>query len=218
MKWRKIPFTGAVAPEARWRHTAAAFSDNSLLIFGGCGDKKRFCDVWILEFGKDEGTWREVECTGAIPFPRSEHSMTRWDKKTLLIFGGYGGSGQAKSYMNDLVSLDTETWEWTKANVKGAVARCRGGHSANVIDGKRLSIVAGRDHKGFLNDVQILDFDPSDGSFTWSTTVPVNGYLSSPRSNHLMAAIESVPCYKMFTFAAKLATTTTAKSGNSPVN
>jgi dynein heavy chain, axonemal len=204
MKWRKIPFAGAVAPEARWRHTAAAFSENSLLIFGGCGDKKRFCDVWILEFGKDEGTWREVECTGAIPFPRSEHSMTRWDKKTLLIFGGYGGSGQAKSYMNDLVSLDTETWEWTKANVKGAVARCRGGHSANVIDGKRLSIVAGRDHKGFLNDVQILDFDPSDGSFTWSTTVPVNGYLSSPRSNHLMAAIESVPCYKMFTFGGQV--------------
>ena len=47
------------------------------------------------------------------PSPRGAHTSTLINKK-IYVFGGYGGMGYGRRDLDDLHSLDTETWKWTK--------------------------------------------------------------------------------------------------------
>jgi hypothetical protein len=89
----------------------------------------------------------------------------------MIIFGGYGGVGQARSFMNDLYTVelsaasltkatnptDIENPEWVKQNMKGNVPKPRGSHTSSVVEGSYLFVIGGRDHMTYFDDCNILE-------------------------------------------------------------
>lgn len=53
-----------------------------------------------------------------VPSPRGAHTTTVIGKK-VYVFGGYGGVGYGRRDMDDLHSLDTDSWKWSKLAPKG---------------------------------------------------------------------------------------------------
>jgi hypothetical protein len=69
-------------PESRWRHIGAPVNDQTMVIFGGLGNKgKRFNDVCILDVSNEVPAWIEYKATGTVPCPRAHHSGTVVDKQ-----------------------------------------------------------------------------------------------------------------------------------------
>ena len=59
-------------PAPRWRHTATLLPDDTILIFGGLSQGRRFNDTYVLDVAKME--WNIKECAGTPPHPRSHHT------------------------------------------------------------------------------------------------------------------------------------------------
>jgi hypothetical protein len=99
--------------------------EKTLLIFGGLNKRTRYNDVWVCNV--EEKTWQEVDVTpdeegGGHPEPRAHFSATRFGNR-ILIFGGYGGSGQVYADMWVLHTADgAYRWENLTPKIQGTGA------------------------------------------------------------------------------------------------
>lgn len=81
-----------------------------------------------------------------VPPPRASHSATLVGTN-IYIFGGYGGSGYSRRDLDDLYSIDTLTWLWTKIVCKGTTPEKRSSHQACGV-GERIFVMGGCSSSG----------------------------------------------------------------------
>jgi len=84
---------------------------------------------------------------------------------------------------------------------------CRAGHTCNAVDKDMLVVMGGRDITGLLSDIHVLHL----GDLRWSELrvgIP-NPTTLDPLCNHLAAALDSVPSYKIFVYGGQVCNTST---------
>jgi hypothetical protein len=153
-----------------------------LTAFGGLGQADGTCQatngVWTLNTIPSPflSSWQIISPAGAPPPPRSFASAV-YDATggRMLIFGGVGASG---NYLHDVWSLTNATGlgtpSWVILNPKDTPPPARSGHIA-IFDSasRRMTIFAGRNASGYLNDSWELTSPGVAGlSCTASQTIP----------------------------------------------
>ena len=76
------------------------------------------------------------------PSPRGSHSAAVVEQD-LVVFGGYGGNGFARSDFSDLYALSLTDWQWRAVEAHGTAPDSRSGHTSNVIMGRWMFVVGG---------------------------------------------------------------------------
>ena len=66
--------------------------------FGGYCDQHHYNDTWSFDISTRK--WTELQCTGSIPFPRTDHAAVLVDD-IMYVFGGFTG----EAYLDDLIAL-----------------------------------------------------------------------------------------------------------------
>jgi hypothetical protein len=81
---------------------------------------------------------------------------------------------------------------------------CRAGHTCNAVDKDMLVVMGGRDITGLLSDIHVLHLD----DMRWSElrVGTPNPTTLDPLCNHLAAALDSVPSYKIFVYGGQVCT------------
>ena len=100
-------------------------------------------ELWQLSLNsKGLLEWRELEPTGALPFPRSRHTMEAVGSRGLaLLFGGR--SVHASTVLSDMYCLDVPDAHWTRVNLCGVPPSPRE-CAAAVVFGASLILFGGR--------------------------------------------------------------------------
>lgn len=209
MVWSKVPIPPtSILPLSRWKHTATAFDETKILVFGGYhSSDHRLNDVWV--FDTVSLSWSQPNAHhnhessikhqltfsnwANVPPPRAGHSATLL-KNMIYIFGGYGGLGYSRRDLDDLHALNIHTMQWTKIVVKGTTPDRRSGHQACAIDGNKIVICGGTSTSIQFQDVYVLDLTIEP---TWSR---LNSVLPTSLWNHCAISSVSVPYWKLFVF------------------
>jgi len=200
-EWKKIEISGSVVPAPRWNHTMTTTSGTSMILFGGCSKKERFADVFSFDANGD-GSFTTVLAEGTAPFPRSSHAAV-YTENQIFYFGGYGGEGKSRVFMNDMFSLSFADGNatWVHHAHKGNAPKPRCSHSMTPIaNGKMLIVVGGRDHLGYFDDSHV--FDVSTLSWTQLNSNP-NPPMPLALCAHTAVSLEAVPSFKVFVFGGQ---------------
>jgi hypothetical protein len=131
MTWRAIECGGeggsgsggkSTPPAPRAEHTAAAWGDDKMLVFGGTGASfKCFNSLHVLDL--PTGRWQEVRPKGAVPSPRAGHAGCVYGDRYWCIVGG----GNNQNGVPDTAVLDLELMRWVDVSGGGAGGRKGGG-------------------------------------------------------------------------------------------
>lgn len=209
MMWSELTPKGA-KPLARWRHTMTVFENTQILLFGGFHNiEHRLNDVWVYDTigmawiqpnqkHNNEATSSNCalsnnEWPNVAP-PRAGHSATAIGD-LVYIFGGYGGLGYSRRDLDDLYSLNTYDWTWTKVAPKGTPPDKRSGHQACAIENK-VFIMGGSSSSQQFDDVHILDTELDPPVWSKMSQCPLPG----PNWNHCACSVVAIPTWKIFTF------------------
>lgn len=155
--WQQLSPQGP-APSPRWGSTAIYDQAHDQLVIATGSGAGGMNDVWALSLA-DPSAWTQIEPQGPLPHPRYL-SAAAYDPVTgsLLLFGGYAGSG-----FNDTWELDlSHPSHWTLLQPTGSVPPPRWSH-----------VVA------YRNTVpELVTYGGWDGSFrtdTWALSRPSLG-------------------------------------------
>ena len=181
-------------------------SDQELLVFGGLNQRIRYNDVWILNV--EDKKWTKVDVEGEQPLSRAHHTATlHAGSNRLLIFGGYGGNGQA---LNDLLAIDlgdvgSRSMKWVEVSSEGVLPTPRFDHQAALfpigMNGTapfKYIVLGGRDNTQMYNECHMLDME----TMTWAEPGSAPDF-EHDITNSLCDCVESVPYYKVFAFGGK---------------
>ncbi len=191
---------GAQMPRGRTAHAMAAVGDDVFVIGGNAGGR-RLGDVFALHL--PNLTWRRVDAkvaaenggdgVGAFP-ARSGHAAVTWGTKVVVI-GGYHDDKDSVgvdressiSIGLDAWTLDTETSEWARLDLRGPAPPARGGHTATLVRGEagaKIVVFGGEDRRGrLLDDVHVIDLA------TRSWVAPrATGAAPTARAGHVAAS------------------------------
>eukprot|EP00292_Cryptomonas_paramecium_P022480 CAMPEP_0113664684 /NCGR_PEP_ID=MMETSP0038_2-20120614/1874_1 /TAXON_ID=2898 /ORGANISM="Cryptomonas paramecium" /LENGTH=198 /DNA_ID=CAMNT_0000579929 /DNA_START=141 /DNA_END=734 /DNA_ORIENTATION=+ /assembly_acc=CAM_ASM_000170 len=182
-----LPNFEEFSPDVRCKHTLTLVPPNvlfgSALLFGGrVLNGQPSNELYILEIGDlnhpNAGNVRWIQQPlnphSIIPEAREGHSACIF-RKYFVIFGGLGLPG----LLNDVCSLDLETWEWSKPDISGIPPLRRHNHTGCQMD-QRVVIFGGfSEHGDCENDVAILDME------SWAWSIPaIAGEPPPPRMDH----------------------------------
>ena len=189
---------GAQKPRGRYAHAMAAVGDDVFVIGGNAGGR-RLGDVFALHL--PNLTWRRVDATvaaenggdGVGAFPaRSGHAAVTWGTKVVVI-GGYQddkdsvGVNRESSIELDAWTLDTETSEWARLDLRGPAPPARGGHTATLVRGEagaKIVVFGGEDRRGrLLDDVHVIDL----AARSW-VAPRATGAAPTARAGHVAAS------------------------------
>lgn len=205
--WTKIEVSGK-CPEPRSHHSACVLNGTKILIFGGFRNSNiRYNDVWIFDTVSEEWSQPQAGITEVgpngevtfkrnwnnVPSPRGSHSSTIINNQ-MFIFGGYGGSGYARSDFNDVIALDLETFDWHNIEYNGDAPAPRSGHQGVSVRDK-LYVIGGWNSMQQFADVHIFDTILNE----WSKP-EVEGDFGPPRWNFSAVSVFAVPHWKIFIF------------------
>ncbi|GBG24145.1 Dynein heavy chain 9, axonemal [Hondaea fermentalgiana] len=220
LTWRKGFVVGDKRPTKRSGHTFTVLGSNAFL-FGGCDAQSPAGptgELWQLKMlGNFE--WirldEQVDKAGGLPVARWLHSACVFDKKFIIVFGGFHSS---KRRLNDLWMFDTITLQWsclfpgTSTAIEDSAANgtdegktlCvasknpasdfapppRGGHSASIVEDK-MWVFGGYGGQGYArrdhNDLFMLNLP----DMTWERAPPLKGTPPRPRSGHTASVIDT---------------------------
>jgi len=184
------------APIQREGHTASLVG-LYMVVFGGAGldaDERpvNLNDVHLLETA--QLAWSRPNVTGKVPQERRYHSASVVDQR-LLIFGGQYYDASADLHFecdNAVCAFDLETLLWSSVAVDSAMPLRRACHAAGVVS-KRVYLIGGRywdvaeDDYIFLNDIQVLDTQPSSTRVAdWQL------YVNNPHLSDLTIIVRGV--------------------------
>jgi len=154
------------SPGSRYGHATVLLSApsvserNCILLFGGRNiAKKYFNDLYLLD--TTTLTWTMVAADKTFPDPRAGHTAALippnhdLEFPRLVIFGGNHHNKYLNSvYIMDIIS--TDTFQWSKPNVKGVPPCPRSGHTCTYIPNtSKILVFGGFDGKKCFNDVCI---------------------------------------------------------------
>ncbi|KAL3663603.1 hypothetical protein V7S43_011489 [Phytophthora oleae] len=208
-EWERLrsPLDGAWPPP-RWKHSATVV-DNKIYIFGGFhSSSSRFNDLWIFnpitldwsQFGAASGGANNHRASVAkpvaptLPAPRGAHSAVAI-RRSIYVFGGYGGTGYGRKDFDDLYMLRTDDLTWSKVTCKGKPPEKRAGHQACAVDDLML-VCGGWNSVAQFNDLHIFDSTVN----SWTLVEGTHMATTLPRWNHACCAVLAIPHAKVFVF------------------
>ncbi|KAH7469345.1 Dynein alpha chain, flagellar outer arm [Phytophthora ramorum] len=214
-EWERLrsPLGGAWPPP-RWKHSATVV-DNKIYVFGGFhSSSARFNDLWI--FNPITLDWSQAGAPGTavnsnnnnalhrasvaktvaptLPAPRGAHSAVAI-RRSIYVFGGYGGTGYSRRDFDDLYMLRTDDLSWTKVTCKGKPPEKRAGHQACAVDDLML-VCGGWNSVAQFNDLHIFDSAVN----SWTLVEGTHMASTLPRWNHACCAVLAIPHAKVFVF------------------
>ena len=111
--WTSFTPNGA-PPKTEPRRMSSWVYNNKIYFFGGAGifwwNKIEFIGLFCYNIAKNSWEWPNEE--GDIPSPRAWHSSIITDRTVFL----FGGKTEDFCGLNDLHTLDMETFRWKKIN------------------------------------------------------------------------------------------------------
>ena len=187
-------------PPPRTKFTTVVY-DGRLIVHGGGLQKAFHSDVYVYHLASNDpaklGRWECIQEDASKlngPCPRRSHrAVVRGHE--MILFGGRSNHGR----VNDVFSLDLNTYEWTNrtpSHINGPAPVERAAHSC-VMWRERKMIVYGGDYESkegcqsYLQDVWELDVN----SWRWKELHPV-GDIPAARLGHDAAISED----SMFVF------------------
>ena len=178
LRWVRQTVGGTV-PLGRNGHTAT-LAEGKLFIIGGWlgSGPLAASDVHYIELS--EMKWVEPPVLGEPPGPCNMHTSDYLPQlRRIFVFRG----GDGREYLNDLHSLDVDTYRWEKLECAGTKPEARANHCSAVL-GHRLFIFGGWNGNTRLNDVHVLDTD----RMIWSRLEP-RGVPPPPRAGMTLTRI-----------------------------
>ncbi|XP_044038787.1 kelch repeat-containing protein [Siniperca chuatsi] len=170
-------------PEARIGHTAIYDPDSRrIFVFGGSKNKKWFNDVHILD--TQSWKWTMVEAQGKVP-PLAYHSCSMFRGELFVLGGVFPRPNPEPDGCSDsLYIFDPNLSIWYQPIVTGDTPSPRSGHSACVMQQRKIYVFGGWDTPVCYNDMYMLDLGLMDFS-----AVKTTGKAPSPRSWHGSAVL-----------------------------
>ncbi|KAE8821677.1 Adagio-like protein 1 [Hordeum vulgare] len=102
--WREIP--GVAPPSSAFMAQLLHFGWDKLVVSGGCADSGvLLSDTFLLDVSMDRPVWREVPASWTPP-SRLGHSMSVYDGRKILMFGGLAKSGPLRLRSSDVFTMD----------------------------------------------------------------------------------------------------------------
>ncbi|KAK2862782.1 hypothetical protein Q5P01_002315 [Channa striata] len=165
-------------PEARIGHTAIYDPDSKrIFVFGGSKNKKWFNDVHILD--TQSWKWTMVEAQGKVP-PLAYHSCSMFRGELFVLGGVFPRPNPEPDGCSDsLYIFDPHLSIWYEPIVTGDKPSPRSGHSACVMQERKIYVFGGWDTPVCYNDMYMLDLGLMEFS-----AVKTTGKAPSPRSWH----------------------------------
>ncbi|KAM9836571.1 LOW QUALITY PROTEIN: kelch repeat-containing protein [Aulostomus maculatus] len=165
-------------PEARIGHTAVYDPDTKrIFVFGGSKNKKWFNDVHILD--TQSWKWTMVEAQGKVP-PLAYHSCSMFRGELFVLGGVFPRPHPEPDGCSDsLYIFDPHLSIWYQPIVTGDKPSPRSGHSACVMQERKIYMFGGWDTPVCYNDTYVLDLGLMEFS-----AVKTTGRAPSPRSWH----------------------------------
>ncbi|CAD6335549.1 unnamed protein product [Miscanthus lutarioriparius] len=173
--WREIP--GVAPPVPRSWHSSCTLDGTKLVVSGGCADSGvLLSDTYLLDVTMDRPVWREVPASWKPP-SRLGHSMSVYDGRKILMFGGLAKSGPLRLRSSDVYTMDLSEEEpcWRcltgsgmpgAGNPAGAGPPPRLDHVAVSLPGGRILIFGGS-VAGLHSASQLYLLDPTEEKPTW---------------------------------------------------
>ncbi|KAI3376539.1 hypothetical protein L3Q82_016987, partial [Scortum barcoo] len=170
-------------PEARIGHTAVYDPDSRrIFVFGGSKNKKWFNDVHILD--TQSWKWTMVEAQGKVP-PLAYHSCSMFRGELFVLGGVFPRPNPEPDGCSDLLYIfDPHLSIWYQPIVTGDTPSPRSGHSACVMQERKIYVFGGWDTPVCYNDMYMLDLGLMEFS-----AVKTTGKAPSPRSWHGSAVL-----------------------------
>ncbi|KAM0825994.1 hypothetical protein ACQ4PT_069175 [Festuca glaucescens] len=173
--WREVP--GVAPPVPRSWHSSCTLDGTKLVVSGGCADSGvLLSDTYLLDVSMDRPVWREVPASWTPP-SRLGHSMSVYDGRKILMFGGLAKSGPLRLRSSDVFTMDLSEEEpcWRcltgsgmpgAGNPAGAGPPPRLDHVAVSLPGGRVLIFGGS-VAGLHSASQLYLLDPTEENPTW---------------------------------------------------
>lgn len=170
-------------PEARSGHTAVYDPDSRrIFVFGGSKNKKWFNDVHILD--TQSWKWSMVEAQGKVP-PLAYHSCSLFRGELFVLGGVFPRPHPEPDGCSDsLYIFDPHLSIWYQPIVTGDKPSPRSGHSACLMQERKIYVFGGWDTPVCFNDMYMLDLGLMEFS-----EVKTNEKAPSPRSWHGSAVL-----------------------------
>ncbi|CAM9138874.1 unnamed protein product [Lampetra planeri] len=170
-------------PDARIGHTAVYDPDSKrIFVFGGSKNKKWFNDVHILD--TQSWKWTMVEAQGKVP-PLAYHSCSMFQGELFVLGGVFPCPNPEPDGCSDsLYIFDPHLSIWYQPIVTGDKPSPRSGHSACVMQERKIYVFGGWDTPVCYNDMYMLDLGLMEFS-----AVATTGKAPSPRSWHGSAVL-----------------------------
>jgi len=143
--------------------------EHKMYIFGGWDGLMQNNDFYSFDF--NNSTWTRIQPSGnatngeetsTIPFARCSHTMAISNaRRSMYIFGGYGG--KTRNYLNDMWSYNFDTQLWNCINAKGDIPLPRS--RMRMIEwNDKLYVFGGWDKAVHYDDLYEFDLETS----TWT--------------------------------------------------
>nr|AML78490.1 putative LOV domain-containing protein [Staurodesmus omearae] len=178
--WREVATSdpvGAHRPHPRSWHSSCTLEGSKLIVSGGCSDSGRLLsDTFLLDLMMKPPTWREIP-VGWAPPSRLGHSMSVYEGKKILMFGGLATSGPLRLRSSDAFTIDLGAeepkWKYVTgstlpggATPGGTPPPPRLDHVAASLPGGRV-IIFGGSIAGLNSASQVFALDPTEEKPTW---------------------------------------------------
>uniref|UniRef100_A0A8C5GPK7 RING finger protein B-like n=1 Tax=Gouania willdenowi TaxID=441366 RepID=A0A8C5GPK7_GOUWI len=170
-------------PDSRMGHTAVYDPDSKrIFVFGGSKNKKWFNDVHILD--TQSWRWSMVEAQGKVP-PLAYHTCSMFRGELFVLGGVFPCPNPEPDGCSDsLYIFDPHLSIWYQPIVTGSRPSPRSGHSACVMQERKIYMFGGWDTPICYNDMYMLDLGLME-----FCVVKTSGTAPSPRSWHGSAAL-----------------------------
>nr|AML77748.1 putative LOV domain-containing protein [Curcuma sumatrana]AML78182.1 putative LOV domain-containing protein [Curcuma longa] len=173
--WREI--SGLAPPMPRSWHSSCTVDDTKLVVSGGCADSGvLLSDTHLLDVTMEKPVWREIPASWTPP-SRLGHSLSVYDGRKILMFGGLAKSGPLRLRSSDVFTMDLSEEEpcWRcitgsgmpgAGNPAGIGPPPRLDHVAVSLPGGRILIFGGS-VAGLHSASQLYLLDPTEETPTW---------------------------------------------------
>nr|AML79068.1 putative LOV domain-containing protein [Ludovia sp. BC-2016] len=175
LRWREI--SGLAPPLPRSWHSSCTLDGTKLVVSGGCADSGvLLSDTYLLDLTMERPVWREIPVSWTPP-SRLGHSLSVYDGRKILMFGGLAKSGPLRLRSSDVFTIDPSEQDprWRcitgsgmpgAGNPAGIGPPPRLDHVAVSLPGGRILIFGGS-VAGLHSASRIYLLDPTEEKPTW---------------------------------------------------
>nr|AML78404.1 putative LOV domain-containing protein [Xerophyta villosa] len=175
LRWREV--SGLAPPLPRSWHSSCTVDGTKLVVSGGCADSGvLLSDTYLLDLTMERPVWREIRVSWTPP-SRLGHSLSVYEGRKILMFGGLAKSGPLRLRSSDVFTMDLNEEEpcWRcitgsgmpgAGNPAGIAPPPRLDHVAVNLPGGRILIFGGS-IAGLHSASQIYLLDPTEEKPTW---------------------------------------------------